>query len=1147
MKLVSLNVCGLRSKALFPEFSSFLNSYDIIGFQETKTDQLDDISLNDFDLYFKHRKDISKYKSGGIALACRKNLSQFVSFIDTQSKLVLWFVISKRLTKTEDILCGVVYIPPESSDYSIINPYQEIENELYTLTDRYSNILLFGDFNSRTKNLIDHIEVDNYICSHLNSDELILEYEKETSYFNDINSCVDLNRISSDKGCNNYGYKLIEFCKCNNVYILNGRAARDKGKGDFTCKNSSTVDYFLCSPKLIPMVNDFCVEEFCQILSDVHCPVFLEMKFDKSGSETCNLNCNKEKIKLWDNDKRDLFVSKFDHNTLDTINERIIQVKSSDDINQTDINNIVDSITNSIITTAEKSFGRTHVSSQNENTSNPPSWFGHRCSKARKQFHTARFRYKLRKNSENKKYLKTASKNYKRTVNMFHSKFQQDNTRKLRKLKNSNPKKYWKILNGKKSSQVKADPESLFNFFKNTNFDENIQGNSNLNSLNDENVNECINGPITESEVNDAIRGLKNNKASGIDLILNEHLKSLSKDIIPTLSNLFNLIFDTGYIPESWTLGMIKPIYKNKGCSKDPSNYRPITLISCLGKLFTAILNNRIQKYADEYEVIDGCQAGFRKGYSTTDNIFILHQLIELACKSKHKLHCAFIDLKQAFDRVWRDGLWEKLMKYHINGKCLRIIQNMYSNIKSCVLVNNCKTDFFISNIGVRQGENLSPFLFSIFLNDLEEFFRSRNATGIECKEHHLDDSLVLYLKIFLLLYADDTVILSNSADGLQNSLNVYDEYCDIWKLTVNQSKSKVIIFSKRSQPNITFTLSGIALETVREYKYLGVLFCSNNSFFSMKKYIAEQGTRAVYSLLSKARNMHLPIDLQIELFDKLVKPILLYGCEVWGFGNVTVIERVQLKFLKHALNIKNSTPNYIVYGEVGVYPLEVEIKARMISYWSKLNSPDKFGTLATHVYYATRSFYNNNIITSRSLYFKWIHSIKTTLNNIGYSGIWDSHSFPNAKWFSKAAKQKLRDLFLVEWYQNIESNVNYRIFKHTFIFESYLTSIPRNLLYYFTSFRTRNHRLPVETGRWANIDIKERKCNLCRTATGDEFHYLLICDKLKESRKEFIKQYYYQRPNIIKYESLINTKSTKMLISLSKFIKVIYETVKQN
>ena len=122
----------------------------------------------------------------------------------------------------------------------------------------------------------------------------------------------------------------------------------------------------------------------------------------------------------------------------------------------------------------------------------------------------------------------------------------------------------------------------------------------------------------------------------------------------------------------------------------------------------------------------------------------------------------------------------------------------------------------------------------------------------------------------------------------------------------------------------------------VSEFKYLGILFSKNNSFFKTKKHIADQGTKAVYSLFKKARNMQLPIDIQLELFNKLVKPILLYGCEVWGFGNIEVIERVQLKFMKYILKLKNSTPNYIVYGELGMMPLKIDIYTRMISYWGE-------------------------------------------------------------------------------------------------------------------------------------------------------------------------------------------------------------------
>ena len=148
-------------------------------------------------------------------------------------------------------------------------------------------------------------------------------------------------------------------------------------------------------------------------------------------------------------------------------------------------------------------------------------------------------------------------------------------------------------------------------------------------------------------------------------------------------------------------------------------------------------------------------------------------------------------------------------------------------------------------------------------------------------------------------------------------------------------------------------------------------MFCKNNSFYSTKKHIAEQGTKALYSLLSKARNLQSPVDIQIELFQKLVKPILLYGCEVWGFRNVDFIERVQV-------NVKNSTPNYIVYGETEVLPLHIDINAKIISYWAKLNSSESFGTLANNIYMITYSVYKFSNITNRSLYFKWTIMLET-------------------------------------------------------------------------------------------------------------------------------------------------------------------------
>ena len=136
----------------------------------------------------------------------------------------------------------------------------------------------------------------------------------------------------------------------------------------------------------------------------------------------------------------------------------------------------------------------------------------------------------------------------------------------------------------------------------------------------------------------------------------------------------------------------------------------------------------------------------------------------------------------------------------------------MYNNIKSCVICNSTKSKFFLSNIGVRQGENLSPILFSLYLNDLHHFFEnSTNINGIQLNT--FSDNALGLLKLFILLYADDTAILAESEGDLKNALIKYENYCKAWKLTVNVDKFKIIVFSKRRQTNYDFNLCGSRLK----------------------------------------------------------------------------------------------------------------------------------------------------------------------------------------------------------------------------------------------------------------------------------------------------------------------------------------------
>jgi hypothetical protein len=147
-----------------------------------------------------------------------------------------------------------------------------------------------------------------------------------------------------------------------------------------------------------------------------------------------------------------------------------------------------------------------------------------------------------------------------------------------------------------------------------------------------------------------AVKNLNNGKALGEDDIINKYIKRTVNQFLPIRVNLFNLIFSSVIIPDSWLVGIIKSIYKNKGDPNNLNNYRIICLTSNMGKLFTSILNSKLHKLSDDIGLISGVQGGFRKGYSVQDSLFVMHSPISLYLSSDNNLFGAFVEFKKAFD-----------------------------------------------------------------------------------------------------------------------------------------------------------------------------------------------------------------------------------------------------------------------------------------------------------------------------------------------------------------------------------------------------------------------------------------------------------------------------------------------------------------
>ena len=210
------------------------------------------------------------------------------------------------------------------------------------------------------------------------------------------------------------------------------------------------------------------------------------------------------------------------------------------------------------------------------------------------------------------------------------------------------------------------------------------------------------------------------NVSCGLDQIINEYMKNSLTEYIELYVKLFNLVLKSGIMPEDWCVGVIKPLYKGEGDEADPNNYRGITIVRCMGKSFTCVLNTRLSEYLRVYKLNGSEQAGFKADYSTVDHISNLKALIDLFLFRHKRLYVCFVDFKKAFDNVNKLNLWQKLISCNITGKILPIIKNMYNKSKSCVSTNGTKSTNFPCQMGVRQGGNLSPLLFSIYLSDLE-------------------------------------------------------------------------------------------------------------------------------------------------------------------------------------------------------------------------------------------------------------------------------------------------------------------------------------------------------------------------------------------------------------------------------------------
>ena len=618
----------------------------------------------------------------------------------------LWIKIKKELTgEREDIFIGTVYLSPYKSNYENLKNISDLFEEILAFKEK-GEVIIQGDFNSRTN-------IDDGIIGPDKFDGSVI--------INDLNIP---GRNSEDKVPSDHrGKELIELCKALNLVILNGRKAGDLfGKcTSFQWNGASVVDYVLTSPNKFSQIEYFKIGEYIPWVSD-HCAMHYCLMFARNPStgEAKQVDAQTKgsiyQKFYWGKNSTELFkkgMTSCDNDLKGFLEIPVLEAQE-----------IAFSFTNIILKIAECGGIRKGKNGKGK-TGNNPNWFDSDCIAAKNELKKLGKSVKHKPNEIGVRAILNEKKRKFKKLIRNKKKVYVEKTIKGMSANRKQGKLFWKYFDKLENKETTDYISSISPKKWETHF-KNILGDGHEVAY----PNDCPEvGPldyeITSEELNNASYILKNGKATGLDMITNEMLKCILEVKPQILLKLYNSALQHNPVIMEWCTSLIVPIHKN-GSQTNPDNYRGISLISCVNKLFSAILNKRLFNYCINKGLLSEEQLGFVPGNRTSDAHFLLHNLIQNYChKQGKRIYSCFVDFSKAFDSIPRDILFRKLINHGINGKFLNVLKNAYSNDKCRIKIGNHLSEIIIPTRGVRQGCILSPLLFNIFLADLPVAMKS--------------------------------------------------------------------------------------------------------------------------------------------------------------------------------------------------------------------------------------------------------------------------------------------------------------------------------------------------------------------------------------------------------------------------------------
>lgn len=1171
LKIAAWNIDGVfsrisnirTSKLELDPIKCILQQLDIFCLCETHCEFSDNLHLDDFHIVQNHRprSSNSPHAFGGLAVGVRLDLLKGITFLPISNSEFMWFKLSKQFFGLRnDIYVCIIYISPQTSAYSKRRDdiFPLIEADIARLSS-LGSCLLMGDFNARTGVEPDFILNDT--CKYLNV---------HSTYI--VDTPIARNNVDTHT-VDMHGKLLLDMCKGSRLRILNGRKLGDVS-GSYTCfnhrGNPSSIDYMLCDEALFSDIDYFRVHDLVPF--SIHCMISCIIKTGWCNSDFSLNDENEMQLHdlptqyKWSTHNADLWRWALTQNSVKSSVDNFLSNSCSSNV---PVDECLDSFYKVLSHICETA-GFNKYSSQKRTCKtarkNSKKWYDTDCKTMYRQLKSlARCIKKYPYDMTLVHAYRKLRKKYTKLLSRKKFEFRQSIFQKLDNLQDNDPQAFWKIYDELCVNKTKAtnpiSPRKWWIHFLNlmnrriphqeTDFEDSI---NNFICNIDFHTFKTLDFDITDVEVVEAINHLKRGKSAGIDGIKNEMIKDSTSLLVPSLVHLFNIILQSGTFPTAWRLSTLTPIHK-KGDKSVPKNYRGIAVCSNLCKLFCLVLHNRLNSFVNLNSSIPNNQIGFKKGSRTSDHILVLKSLIDkyINKAGKSYLYVCFIDFSAAFDTVWRNALIYKLTQIGVGGQFLATICDMYRSVSFAVKYDNKLTESFETTVGVKQGCVLSPLFFNIFLSDLPSIF------DYTCDPVNLNN-----MQLNCLMYADDLILLSESAKGLQCALDKLYDYCMKWKLLVNIDKSNVMIFNKSGHllKNFKFHYGNTILQLTNEYCYLGIVFVPSGSFTKAMERLKEKASKAYFKIRDNLFSSS--SKSSVKLFNSLITPILCYGCEVLvpyllkKLNNLNFVslcdklpgEALHIKFCKLVLGVHKKATNAAVRGELGSYPLLIIMLRLSIKYWWSLNIQCLHGcnSLVVHALLDNRRLCNDGI-------FSWSSGIKSILIFIDKFDIWDKPNVLTKSNFNDLILNNLQEKYDSFWYYHINNFQaklrTYCIFKNNFGIEQYILSFRRSFRANFSRLRISAHHLMIEKGRYLKMPLEKRICKLCNlNEIEDETHFMIKCtyysvlrDKMLSDLSDNLLAFDFENlPDRNKFKILMSVKDYDCVIPVLHFVNNAFD-----